>query len=112
MNLLYVSLKQNARIKCTILRRKIIMYKITLSIIFLLAITQNAFAQMTDALVNGKVIQAVKAGSMIEPVTYKITDLNRVSDALFRSTPLATNTKFRLPHTEITSQKPEKLQSV
>ena len=86
MNLLYVSLKQNARIKCTILRRKIIMYKITLSIIFLLAITQTAFAQMTD--------------------------LNRVSDALFRSTPLATNTKFRLPHTEITSQKPEKLQSV
>ena len=35
---------------------------------------------MTDALVNGKSIQAVKAGSMIEPVTYKITDLNRVSD--------------------------------
>ena len=57
------------------------MYKITLSIIFLLAITQTAFAQMTDALVNGKAIQAVKAGSMIEPVIYKITDLNRISDA-------------------------------
>lgn len=57
------------------------MYKITLSIIFLLAITQTAFAQMTDTLVNGKSIQAVKAGSMIEPVTYKITDLNRISDA-------------------------------
>ncbi|WP_288800533.1 hypothetical protein [uncultured Fibrobacter sp.] len=36
---------------------------------------------MTDALVNGKAIQAVKAGSMIEPVIYKITDLNRISDA-------------------------------
>ena len=41
------------------------MYKITLSIIFLLAITQIAFAQMTDTLVNGKAIQAVKTGETL-----------------------------------------------
>ena len=57
------------------------MHKITVSIIALLVVVQTDFAQMNDTLVSGKIIQTVKAGSLIEPVIYEMTDLNRVSDA-------------------------------